>query len=106
MPQMVSLTIAVAVVGAVLLIAFGMRTLLREVAPEEKAIAMKQHQVTITTANGTEALALKTALEDPQTRAFVLVVGSLLVLVGSPLGPEARKQALRYVADREVGRKD
>jgi hypothetical protein len=70
-----------------------------------------KHTVTIEAMNGGEALALKTALADPATRSFVLVVGSLLVLVNDgtlagPLGPEARERALQYVAERELATKD
>lgn len=105
---MVTLAVVAAVVGVVLLIAFGARTLLREVTHEPEPVDMKRTTLTITTQNGTEALALKTALDDPQTRAFLLVVGSLLLLVGgnTPLGPRAREQALRYVAERETRTKD
>jgi len=38
---------------------------------------------------------IKTALDDPKTRAFVQVVGALL-----PLTPRARKRVLEFVADK------
>ena len=42
-----------------------------------------------------EAELIKTALDDPTTRAFVQVVGALL-----PLAPRARKRVMDFVADR------
>jgi hypothetical protein len=99
--------LVVAVVVVVLSIGLGLRILLREISEEEpeQPAPLTRTRVVIPAQSGTEALALRTALEDPQTRAFVLVVGSLLLLVGGShnrLSPKAREQALRYVAEREA----
>ena len=52
-------------------------------------------KVAITVKDRDQAKAVQTAMADPSTRAFVIMVGSLL-----PLGPRARKRVLEFVADR------
>jgi hypothetical protein len=45
--------------------------------------------------NRREAAAIRTALDDPQTRAFVLTMGTLLQLPSE----QARRRVLTFVAD-------
>lgn len=51
-------------------------------------------KTTIETKNRNEADAIKRALEDPETRAFVVIVGTLL-----PFTDRARRRVLDFVAD-------
>lgn len=50
---------------------------------------------TITVADRREADAIKTALDDPTTRAFVVIVGTLL-----PLTPKERQRVMTFVGDK------
>lgn len=52
-------------------------------------------KATIEVKDRKEADAIKTALEDQTTRAFVVVVGTLL-----PLSPRARKRVMDFVTDK------
>lgn len=52
-------------------------------------------KTTIEVKDRKEADAIKTALEDPTTRAFVVVVGTLL-----PLTIRERKRVMTFVADK------
>lgn len=53
-------------------------------------------KASIEVANRQEADAVKRAMEDPTTRAFVLVMGTLAALPSD----RARQRVMTYVADR------
>lgn len=52
-------------------------------------------KTTIEVTDRREADAIKTALDDPTTRAFVVVVGTLL-----PLTDRERKRVMMFVSDK------
>lgn len=52
-------------------------------------------KATINVESKKEADLIKTALDDPTTRAFVQVVGALL-----PLSPRARQRVMDFVTDK------
>lgn len=52
-------------------------------------------KISITVKDRAEKEAIERAMSDPQTRAFVVVVGTLL-----PFSDRARRRILNYVADR------
>lgn len=52
-------------------------------------------KATIDVESRKEADLIKTALDDPQTRAFVQVVGALL-----PLSERARARVMQFVSDK------
>jgi hypothetical protein len=52
-------------------------------------------KATIEVKDRKEADLIKTALDDPATRAFVQVVGALL-----PLSPRARQRVMNFVTDK------